>query len=252
MEEPKITDWIAVGISGFAIIVSIAAVCYSRVQMKIAKRALVFARSSARSAETSAKTAEKAVGEGFRPYVVVKLYSLDLALYFEIINIGNREAHDVKIKISPSFENYIPYNLGYNRAISGLEKLFNQEVLYPNSSIRTVLASNEKYLDSDLSKTDDRRLIEIEYNSKQFDSSGKLSLKKYSEEINLNISNFLIADKIAEKTNKELKDIKKSIDDTAKAVKNIKYTVTKTPNSEDNKYYEGGIIENDDPQIPEA
>jgi hypothetical protein len=117
MDEPKITDWIAVIIAVLAAGVSIVAVCYSKVQMKIAKRALVFSRSSARSAEDSAKTAKDAVKEGFRPLLQLHTTGLTRVPNFKesninlngrycyrlyVTNTGNRQCKDIEVTVSPS------------------------------------------------------------------------------------------------------------------------------------------------------
>lgn len=108
-EEMKGNDWITTSLALVAIIISIISVSFAWIQTKIANRALVFSRSSASAAETSAKTAEMAVGEGYRP--VLKLYTqnkLNSSPAYEyeyqsfdifLQNIGNRPCKDITLTL---------------------------------------------------------------------------------------------------------------------------------------------------------
>ena len=185
-------------------------------QTKIAEESKEASLRSAEAAETSSKTAEEAVGEGFRPYVIVKMYCLDLKLYFEITNIGNRIAKDIHIKIDPNFDDLKDLQIT-GKAAEGVKKLLFQKFLSPGHSIRTVVAYNSDYLKLKKDENSDIRNIGISYKSILANLPNEEI--SFNEEYFIDIRTFLIDEKYADRSdNKSLSDIAKKLDRIANSL----------------------------------
>jgi|GEM_PF-6219110 len=185
-------------------------------QTKIAEESKEAALRSAEAAETSSKTAEEAVGEGFRPYVIVKMYCLDLKLYFEITNIGNRIAKDIQVEIDPNFDDLKDLPIT-GKAAEGVKKLLFQKFLSPGHSIRTVVAYNKTYLELKKDENSDIRNIAISYKSIMANMTNEEII--FNEKYFIDIRTFLIDEKYADRSDsKSLSDIANKLDSIANSL----------------------------------
>lgn len=184
-------DWITASLAVVAIGISLVTICFTRIQTRIANVAK-------NAALRSAKTAEKAVGEGFRPYVIVKLYCLDLILHFEIVNLGNRTASDIFISIDRSFDDFLELK-SLNKAVIGIKKLCKQKFLSPGHSIVTLIAKNDEYLAHFKENDSDIRKFTIQYNSIEYKQTTEKEFE-FTESYEIDIKSFLINEKVASKS----------------------------------------------------
>lgn len=189
-------DWVQIVtlcIAFISAIVAIFSVYYAKGSRDIAEKAKDASVESAKASTSSAETAKIAVGEGFRPYVIVKLYTLDLKLHFEIVNLGNRTAYEVEIEIKPNFRDLLELKT-FKTAVIGVEKMLQQKSLYPGQSLVTVLAKNEEYLTLKGDSDSDIREINVKYNSIPCKSMNSF---EFDQNYDIDIRSFLFKEKIA-------------------------------------------------------
>lgn len=177
------------------------------------------AEASAKAAETSAETAKTAVGEGFRPYVIVKMYSLDFFLHFEVINIGTRPAIDVCINIEPFFDDF-KETFFSREVINELSRLLNVKYIAPNQQFNTKLILNEHYFEVKKDVKEDNRKFKISYKS--------IEEIQYDIEYTIDILSFLISVNSADiSSGQHLRDIEKQLEILNTHAKNINININK-------------------------
>jgi hypothetical protein len=201
-----------------------------------AEKSADVAEISSKATEISAKTAEKALREGFRPYVVVKLFCLDTILHFEIVNLGNRTAKDVTVTINPSFDDLLPLKT-FNNAVRGVAKLYNQKFISAVHSLTTLLAKNEEYLELNKGKETDVRIIEIKYNSVDFTPLNEKKIE-FEDKYEIDIRSFLFAEKVATTSdNRQLGKVTTELKKMNTSLNNISASLSNNSNN----------LENDEP-----
>ncbi|MBL8005001.1 MAG: hypothetical protein JNL36_07885 [Candidatus Kapabacteria bacterium] len=221
--------WIALGSLVVALLaLEIARRSYynSLKQTKIAEEAKEISKESkeaslisAQASKASAETAEKAIIEGFRPYVIVKMYSLDFFLHIEVVNIGNRPAIDVSINIEPFFDD-IKETFFSREVINELRRLLNVKNIAPNQQFNTKLILNEHYFEVKKDEKEDSRKFKISYKS--------IEEIEYNIEYTIDILSFLISVNSADiSAGQHLRDIEKQLEILNTHAKNINTNINK-------------------------
>ena len=219
-------------IAVISVLVAIFSIYYAKESRDIAKVAKDASVESAKASTSSAETAKIAVGEGFRPYVIVKLYALDLKLHFEIVNLGNRTAYQIEIEIEPNFRDLLELK-SFKTAVIGVEKMLQQKSLYPGQSLVTVLAKNKEYLTLKKESVSDIREINVKYNSIPCKSMNSF---EFDQNYDIDIRSFLFKEKIAtESTQFQLSIIAKILEKISKTLK-----ITNSPFKTQSKTNEDG------------
>lgn len=151
MEEPKITDWISVGIALFAAGVSIWAIIANKKNTKIAEEAKTASWVSALSSISSASTAEKMFNEAYKPEIQIRLardhggMSSKGTIYLYVDNVGSMPCKDIKITITPKLniifnENQTPFEEKYNQfKLIGNSHTLNYDYINSKSTVRECL-----------------------------------------------------------------------------------------------------------------